>query len=817
MATEPHQQLRSYILAIRGLVARNDAFGQYLIKLVYRESRVGAGGLFRRVRAVADAVSAAGGTLIDARAWTAQAIRWWRTGQAIEQKYARFEVDPSAFGAMEALIRFLQSLPDDLLQAHAVGKSLFLGRSLRGALGSPKPDDPPAQPANPVPATPGSRFGGSPPPGAASPTQPARPSGSLGARLSANPPANPFGSALASSPPQNPLSRLFGRPSPDVLPFHVAACFDALAVLPRPANSAATPEVEPDDELPDWLRPFGVGEAPHAPDAPAEPGEPLPADFRGLVERLHQAADTGKDVAPVLRELGKFDDMRLVEHVYKLRREGDDVSRLFEMFQTLDGNVGVAGLISLLPIDSRRREAWLTALCAVTREAARSAHPLSDESIYAVWKIAVAESVPNIAFCPAAFHLLAATRRSEAFHILWEHANTEDQDRRRIALYAIAEGDPGERLEELLTAMSDLSDNLTPPLNPPPPLPFGPRTPPEPQLVGIPFERLEAVVCDSKSKKAKQAKLRACALHLLSYLDDPRVAPFLIAQLSRRVPRLREIALAHLRRLRAKTAADAIARLMLKDAALRQRAAATLYDWEDDRCVPVLLSIMLGATDVEPQHVVERLGKFSHPDFDTWLSKVVTGLNGKASESEETLVRLIDALLKPDNHAVHHARPVLEALIDSGSIRVRQAAICAFGQLDEAWAHEMLNTLVLNRLPAVSYRAAVLCKDKALGRQLIACPQELSRVLGVRLLWAANDSNALLGCLSDKSAAVRNLAIWALGDLGVAAAIDPLRRLVETEDRIDNWNQNPAVTAWGGLARMGALSGSAGAAAEPAA
>jgi HEAT repeat protein len=773
-------------MAVRSIVARNDPFGQALIKLVYREGRTGAVGLFRRVHEVVDAVIAAGGTLADARTWTSQAIRWWRTGQAVEQKYARFEVDPGAFGAMEALIKFLRSLPDDLLQAHAVGKLLLPGRTLGGALAS---------------SAVASSAGAAPLAQAAKPAA-ARAKGASRSLPSAN--------LAVGSPPQNPFERVLGqRPSPGALPFHVAACFDALAVMPRTTQNAAVSEVETEDDLPDWLKTFS-GDAPHAPDPSAEPGEPLPADFRGLVERLHQAADTGQDTGPVLRELGKFDDMRLIEHVYKLQRDGDDVSRLIEGFRTLGGNVGVAGMISLLPVDNRRREAWLTALCLVLREAAHSAHPLSDESIYAAWRIGVAECVPNIAFCPAALHLLAATGRSEAFHILWEHARSDDPERRRVALAAIAQGDPGDCLDALLTAMSDLpvgsgqSDNLIPPPTPPR-APFSPRPSPlEQPLVGIPFERLQAVVSGSKSRKSKQ---RACALALLSYIDDPRTVPFLTAQLSRRVPRLREIALAHLCRLHAKTAADAIARLMLMDAALRRRAAAILYDWEDARAVPVLLPIMLGVADAAPQQVIEELGRFAHPDFDTWLAQATAELNQRASESEETLVKMIDALLKPDNRALHHARPVLEALIDSPSIRVRQAVISALGQLDEAWARSALSTLVLNPLPLVSYRAACLCRDRALAHRLMPCPQELSRVLGVRVLWATNDTHALLGCLSDKSTAVRNLAIWALGDLGAAAAVDPLRRLVETEDRIDRWNQNPAVTAWIGLARLNALPG----------
>src|SRR4051794_2282682 len=112
MASEPHLALREYIENIRLSIGQVDAFGQFLLRLIYRENRVSGSGLFHRVKEVNDAVIAAGGTAADARAWTAQAVRWWREGKAVEQKYARFEIDLRAIQAMDALLKMLQALPE---------------------------------------------------------------------------------------------------------------------------------------------------------------------------------------------------------------------------------------------------------------------------------------------------------------------------------------------------------------------------------------------------------------------------------------------------------------------------------------------------------------------------------------------------------------------------------------------------------------------------------------------------------------------------------------------------------------------------------
>src|SRR5215213_3815570 len=173
MASEAHLPLREYIENVRLGIAQNDAFGQFLLKLVYRQNRSGAAGLFRRVREVHDAVIEAGGTPAEARTWTAQSVRWWRDGKPVEQKFARFEVHPRAARAMDDLLKALQGLPDALISYSA-------------------PSAPPTrQPAPPTPPG-GSRFG-SPPPTPPTPATPPTAQQSPFTRSPSQPPGSPFG------------------------------------------------------------------------------------------------------------------------------------------------------------------------------------------------------------------------------------------------------------------------------------------------------------------------------------------------------------------------------------------------------------------------------------------------------------------------------------------------------------------------------------------------------------------------------------------------------------------------------------------------
>src|SRR5690242_14147924 len=105
MATKTHQSIREYVEAIRPIVDRGDAFGSYIMRMMQRESRVSADGLFQCVREIREAVIALGGTSAEAREWTLQAFLWWSVGKAIEQKFAKYELDQRAAQAMDQLIK----------------------------------------------------------------------------------------------------------------------------------------------------------------------------------------------------------------------------------------------------------------------------------------------------------------------------------------------------------------------------------------------------------------------------------------------------------------------------------------------------------------------------------------------------------------------------------------------------------------------------------------------------------------------------------------------------------------------------------------
>ena len=771
MPSEPHRTLREYIGNIRSTLSLDDPFGQQLTRLIYRSSRGSAGGIFRHVRELHDAVIATGGTLADARAWTFQAIRWWRTGKPVEHKYARLEIDLRACQAMEALLRLLQALPDDMVQPSPQSKPLSRPPF---AFGSHQPASPPGIPG----AQASSPFGGAP---AARPGNPVT-----------NPPNPPSPQQSVFGTRQGQFPRNGGQQPADALPYHVNICFDALAVKPDDLPPLS------DDPL-SWLETLAKSNAAGTPvnESPSpnlQLLEDLPDDVKGLLDRWHRAVEANVDPTPILRKIGLLDDMRAFDHIHRLRTESDDLSKVMATLTGIGCNVGIAGLISLLPLENDRRTEWLWSLCAAVRRARREGFALSEASLDAVWKIAVAESAPNVVFCPAALNLLAATGRRELFEILWEHARSPELERRRVALHALAQADPGSRLNDLLAAIADLPD-------PTPRLPFGvgfqnrfSAPPPEPSEVGITYERLEAAVLGGKINH------RISALYLLGFVDDPRVEPFLITQLSRRVLALRETALKHLQRRRAIDAADLVAALMSRDAVLRLRCAESLREWGDARGVPPLLEASMA---LEPNQVIELLGKLPHPAFDKWLMGTIATLEQQvATEAEDALVGMIETLIKIE---LRNLRTVLEKLIASDSIKVRRAVADALGKLDQDWACEGLRILVLDLAPLVAYRAAVLCKDAEFARQLIGSRSEVQRVLAIRLLWAVKDFDTLLVCLSDKSAAVRNCAIWALGHITVKtpAVIDTLHQLTERNDRVDLWNQNPAVLAWRGLARMG--------------
>lgn len=782
MSTKAHQALRDYIAAVRGNIASEDEFGLFLLRLFYRDGRISAGGMFRRVRTLCDAVTAIGGTHADARAWASQAIRWWKTGKAIEQKFARFEVDPQTSKAMNDLIKFLQTLPDDLVAFNApwVPSSPF---------GKPNPFATP--PPAPQPSSRPSFGSGGNPFGNNNNNN----NSSFGNNNGNNSPFgnnnnnnSPFGNK-PGQPPQPPQRTPFGSrfgPPADPVPYHVGLCFDALGAKPFP------PPKPPETPLSDLFD-----------DPPMDVCEDLDSkDLKGLLECWHKLTDKPDRASVILREIGKRKDMRALDHMYSLSRDTEGAISLTDVFTVIGGDVGIAGLMTLLPIQGTARTNWLSALSTILK---RDRDTLSDTSVEMLEKIALAETAQNVPFSASAVQMLAGLRRLEAIPVLWEHARASDTTRSRIALYALAQFEPNEethKMEELLNALGNLPDVLTTTSNAP-----------EPTHIRIPFEQLHSMLY-SYSHKPKAA---IGAMLLIGYLEnDDRVIPTLILQLNRRVSRLRAMALAHLRRLKATQAADSVAKIMEKDQELAQKAAEILCEWGDPRCVPVLMKTISAESVAQIETVIRWLGKLPHVAFDQWLMKVVdtqidllgNGVNApseqteRATDAEDTIVKIIEVLVEIDSR---NLQAVAERLIASSSVRIRLAVARSLVKMNTNWARNALRKLACDRTPLVSYVAITLLKDDEFSAELLKSSHELYRLLGVRMLWAAKDAQGVLPYLEDKSAAVRDVALWALANLKPTdqPLIDELWRQVDREDKIDMWHLNPGVIAWRGLAAMG--------------
>ncbi len=423
--------------------------------------------------------------------------------------------------------------------------------------------------------------------------------------------------------------------------------------------------------------------------------------------------------------------------------------------------------------------------------------PLNEASRDIIWQVAVAESDPKAPFDIAALNLLAATGRREAFSLLWDHLHTANATLRRSILAAMVAIDPGDELDALLEAYGSLPETGLAPSSMPSLLRrIAASQFIEPFRVSIPFERLAAVL------RSPKVTLRAVALRLISYIDDPRVVPLLVKHLSKPMPELREIALGQLRRLHAASAADQVAKLMAEDEPLRRVAAETLVEWSDPRGVPEILAVM---QEELPKAIIRHLGKISHPAFDRWLLDTLdTLLTAEVSDAAPTLKDMFEAVVEVKSPLLQQVcERLLRTTVEIDALKLQ--VIRAVGQLDADWCPSLLRELILGTAALPSYTALTQSKDHELGQQMIKSRSELQRVLAIRLLWLAKDWQRLLGCLEGHSAAVRDMAVWALSSLHIPETADVLREVVHTADRIDLWRVNRAVLAWRALAMLRAL------------
>jgi HEAT repeat protein len=644
-------------------------------------------------------------------------------------------------------------------------------------------------------------------------------------------PSSPFGNNQQNNQqnqPPKPASP-FGSSSPfrkanninEGLPTLIAACFDALdgtSVFPQ----ASFP--------PSNRNPFQTDPAP---DDTSSASNDLPDDLKGLLGKWFEAVqdnDNRTVAASILHKVGQLNDPCTIDHIYRLIQFHEFNVDLMQTFVDIGGDVGIAGLMTMLPIAISNRQQWLDALCRVTANAMSGDKPLSSAALETVIRVGVAESAPNVQFCPSALNLIAATRRSEWLPLLWEHAQSSDATRRRVALYAISQFDPGERLDELLISLMNL----------PPNVPQGISA--YPTKVGVPFEPLAQIVT---SGKGTRAKLKNTALMLIGQMDDPRVVPFLVEQLKRKIPELRLTAATHLmtqRSANTKTVSDAVARLLEKETqtlnestslnpvalemsrTIQKKAADFLWTFHDPRCVPAL--IQAHSPKLKPTELIRTVRTMDHPEYTGWLLRLVSQLI-QNEDMEDTLVEVVNALVEAKSPALPH---VLEKLVTSKSQRILLLVVDVLGKWydiitpseysastdeshrmpSEEWAQGLLHLLLDSRLPPVMYRAALHLRDVNTARKLLKVRSEAKRILGVRILISAKDVKGLGGCLDDRYYSVRLAAAYGLTMLNRTEALTALLHVVSQFDHYDQWGMHPAAFAQQAIGRLKGLQKSAG-------
>ncbi len=794
--TTTNPTLRDYIAALapRGTVPDEDAIGAHLSKLYPRKRRIEANGLFGRVRALNEAVVAAGGNVNITRGWINQSIRWTQTNKAVDQKFAHYEIDKEAAAAMDALLKLLEALPADVMERDPTSNppspfsGVFGGKP--GAPPSPSPFGSGTKPS--MPPTSPSPFG-------ARPGAPSTPPSPFGARPGAPPtppqpspfapkPLSPFAKPVPPPPgtptptPTRP-SGLFGsRPStppppPDPTPSYVIACLEALVTEPDVST------------LPDWLEALSAatGDTTLSADTTEAKAIVWPSDLKGLLESLNNAPNA-EATRELLLRIGALNDWHALDYFYNMLRNGEASTDLIGVFGGLGGEIAAAGLLSLMPIAAEQRAEWLAAMAHIVQSADTS-HFFTDSTRTLLQRIAVAENNPDLPFCEPALHLVASLGCPEAIEILFRFLGTEDEAQRRTALGILIQIDPGVRTMDVLTAWMN-----TPPK---PPTPF---LPPMRTItrVCIPFETLQMFA------EGAEEGLAVCATELVSYLDDPRVIPLLTQQLTWPADSIRMMALRHLKRLDARDALDAVAALLdTQSVIVRAQAADLLVDWGDVRGVPIVLAESTPDDVSSLEKFVKRLDPLNQPAFDVWLLNFIEQLGDSTEpKKRQGMGETLNVLIKNESRNV---RPLVEKLLASPISEWRRAAVEVLPAIKADWAATILRQMCLDPDPRLSYLSATTCADQKLGESLIGDAHEVQRLIGLRILFNAKCVGPLIDSLADRSTIVRGAAIIALGELRAPEAIEPLRRLIDDDDRLDGYGQNLAVLAWRSLARLGAF------------
>jgi HEAT repeat protein len=202
-----------------------------------------------------------------------------------------------------------------------------------------------------------------------------------------------------------------------------------------------------------------------------------------------------------------------------------------------------------------------------------------------------------------------------------------------------------------------------------------------------------------------------------------------------------------------------------EDSGVRQAAVEGLWEDEDIRLVPLLITRLLedpvasvraaAATSLGRFLLLGELGKIQPRPHQKTFQALLTACT-KAEESVEVRRRALESLAYSGESVV--ARLIKSAYQDADE-RMRVSAVFSMGRSnDERWAAEVMQELH-SANPAMRYEAARACGELSLGE---AVP-------------------ILIELVEDVDIEVQEAAIWALGQIGGEEARRVLRRYTRSD------------------------------------
>jgi HEAT repeat protein/beta-lactamase regulating signal transducer with metallopeptidase domain len=240
-------------------------------------------------------------------------------------------------------------------------------------------------------------------------------------------------------------------------------------------------------------------------------------------------------------------------------------------------------------------------------------------------------------------------------------------------------------------------------------------------------------------------------------------------------PKVREMAIRALDRIRDESAVDLLIQALTDSSAeIRRRAARTLGKIEDPRAIQALATALNDEDPEVRQRVIEALGDIEDSRAVDWLIPLLTDPN---VEIRREAARALGEIEDPG------AVQALGTALNDEDLEVRQRVIEALGDIEDVSAVDWLILLLTDPNVEIRREAA-----RALGE--IGDPGAVQALAGVledpdlevrqsviRALGRSYDESAvdwLIPFVTDSNVEIRRRVAWALGQIGGTQAVEAL-------------------------------------------